>query len=191
MKPFLHQVASVFFREYGTKISRLAFVFPNRRAGLFFCKYLSEIAGKALFAPRILTINDLLTNMSGKQPADRIGMLFRLYHIYSEISKSEETFDEFVYWGEMLLGDFDDVDKYMANAKMLFTNVTDLRARSTTASTSYLLNRLQQSECSGRHLILKETLPTNNASLRYGKFFINYIHACVMSWLLRVRHTKA
>ena len=128
MKPFLHQVASVFFREYGTKISRLAFVFPNRRAGLFFCKYLSEIAGKALFAPRILTINDLLTNMSGKQPADRIGMLFRLYHIYSEISESEETFDEFVYWGEMLLGDFDDVDKYMANAKMLFTNVTDLRA---------------------------------------------------------------
>ena len=128
MKPFLHQVASVFFREYGTKISRLAFVFPNRRAGLFFCKYLSEIAGKALFAPRILTINDLLTNMSGKQPADRIGMLFRLYHIYSEISRSEETFDEFVYWGEMLLGDFDDVDKYMVNAKMLFTNVTDLRA---------------------------------------------------------------
>jgi len=126
MKPFLHQVASVFFREYGAKISRLAFVFPNRRAGIFFCKYLSSISGKPLIAPRILTINDLLMEMSGRQPADRIGLLFRLFRLYAEESGSAETFDEFVYWGEMLLGDFDDVDKYMVDAKMLFTNVTDL-----------------------------------------------------------------
>lgn len=127
MKPFLHQIASLFYNEYRGKISRLAFVFPNRRAGLFFQKYLSEIAGKPLFSPTILTINDLFVKLSGKQAADRISLLFRLYDIYRQVSGSDESFDDFLYWGEMLLSDFDDVDKYMINARMLFTNVTDLK----------------------------------------------------------------
>ena len=108
-------------------MSRLAFVFPNRRTGLFFQKYLSEVSEKPLFSPTILTINDLFVQLSGKQAADRISMLFKLYDIYLRHSGSSETFDEFLYWGEMLLNDFDDIDKYMADARMLFTNVTDLR----------------------------------------------------------------
>lgn len=127
MKPFLYQVASLFYEKYGVEVSRLAFVFPNRRTGLFFQKYLSEIADTPLFSPTILTINDLFIQLSGKQTADRISMLFTLYDIYIRQSGSTETFDEFLYWGEMLLNDFDDVDKYMANARMLFSNVTDLR----------------------------------------------------------------
>ncbi|MDR1646254.1 MAG: PD-(D/E)XK nuclease family protein [Tannerellaceae bacterium] len=128
MKPFLYQVASLFYTQYGTDVGNVAFVFPNRRAGLFFQKYLAEVAGKPLFSPTILTINDLFLKLSGKQTADRIGMLFTLYRIYVRRSASEETFDEFLHWGEMLLNDFDDVDKYMVDARMLFTNVTDLRA---------------------------------------------------------------
>ena len=128
MKPFLYQVASLFYKQQGSEINRFAFVFPNRRAGLFFQKYLSEIAGKPLFSPTILTINDLFMRLSGKQPADRISLLFTLYEIYLRHSHTNETFDEFLYWGEMLLNDFDDIDKYMADAKMLFSNVTDLHA---------------------------------------------------------------
>ncbi|MBP7487048.1 MAG: PD-(D/E)XK nuclease family protein [Parabacteroides sp.] len=127
MKPFLYQVASCFYEEYGTDINKLAFVFPNRRAGLFFQKYLSGIAQKPLFSPAILTISDLFVQLSGKQSADKISMLFFLYEIYVEKSGSAESFDEFLYWGEMLLNDFDDIDKYMANAEKLFSNVTDLR----------------------------------------------------------------
>ena len=127
MKPFLYQVASLFYEKWGAEVSRLAFVFPNRRTGLFFQKYLSEVADTPLFSPIILTINDLFIQLSGKQSADRISMLFTLYDIYIRQSGSTETFDEFLYWGEMLLNDFDDIDKYMANARMLFSNVTDLR----------------------------------------------------------------
>ncbi|MDR1919167.1 MAG: PD-(D/E)XK nuclease family protein [Tannerellaceae bacterium] len=128
MRPFLYQLASLFYTEYGTEVSQMAFIFPNRRAGLFFQKYLSEVSGKPLFSPTILTINDLFLSLSGKQTADRISMLFRLYRIYVGKSVEAESFDEFLYWGEMLLNDFDDVDKYMADARMLFSNVTDLRA---------------------------------------------------------------
>ena len=127
MKPFLYQVASLFYEKWEAEVSRLAFVFPNRRTGLFFQKYLSEVADIPLFSPTILTINDLFIQLSGKQSADRISMLFTLYDIYIRQSGSTETFDEFLYWGEMLLNDFDDIDKYMANARMLFSNVTDLR----------------------------------------------------------------
>ncbi|MDH6534216.1 CRISPR/Cas system-associated exonuclease Cas4 (RecB family) [Parabacteroides sp. PM5-20] len=127
MSPFLSQIASLFYKEYGPDISRLAFVFPNQRAGLFFKKYLSELTDTPVFSPTILTIKDLFLQLSGKQTADRIHMLFSLYTLYIEISGSTETFDEFLYWGEMLLNDFDDIDKYKVDAKMLFTNVTDLR----------------------------------------------------------------
>lgn len=128
MKPFLYQVATLFYQQCGAEIHRLAFVFPNRRAGLFFQKYLSEISEKPLFSPSILTINDLFMQLSGKHPADKIQMLFRLYELYKQRSGSSESFDEFIYWGEMLLNDFDDIDKYMVDARMLFRNVSDLKS---------------------------------------------------------------
>lgn len=128
MKPFLYQVATLFYQQYGAEIHRLAFVFPNRRAGLFFQKYLSEISERPLFSPSILTINDLFMQLSGMHPADKIQMLFRLYELYKQRSGSSESFDEFIYWGEMLLNDFDDIDKYMVDARMLFRNVSDLKS---------------------------------------------------------------
>ncbi|MDR1980762.1 MAG: PD-(D/E)XK nuclease family protein [Tannerellaceae bacterium] len=127
MKPFLYQVAALFYAKYGAEVSRLAFVFPNRRAGLFFRKYLSDLSDKPLFSPTILTINDLFLQLSGKQEADRISMLFTLYRIYIRKSGEAESFDDFLYWGDMLLNDFDHIDKYMVDARMLFTNVSDLR----------------------------------------------------------------
>jgi len=126
MKPFLKHIAELFYNKYGTEIHRLAFVFPNRRSGIFFRKYLSEAATNPIFSPSILTINDLFNKLNPKQQADRIKLLFLLYDIYIRQSDSDETFDDFVYWGEMLLNDFDDIDKYLIDAQQLFTNVTDL-----------------------------------------------------------------
>lgn len=127
MTPFLQQVASVFYNEYKEKISEIAFVFPNRRAGIFFQKYLAIEAGKPLFSPSIMTISSLFEKLSDLKLIDRTSLLFRLYEIFIRVSGSNETFDDFYYWGEMLLNDFDDVDKYVADAEKLFTNVTDLK----------------------------------------------------------------
>ncbi|MDR1332355.1 MAG: PD-(D/E)XK nuclease family protein [Tannerella sp.] len=127
MKPFLQQVAALFYQHHGTEIQHFAFVFPNRRAGLFFRKYLSQAAGKPLFSPAILTVDGLFMQLSDKMPADHLRMLFLLYRIYARQSGADEQFDDFIFWGEMLLSDFDDVDKYLVDARRLFTNVTDLR----------------------------------------------------------------
>jgi len=127
MIPFLFNVAQAYYKNFGAKVSRFTFVFPNRRAGLFFQKYLSQIAGKPIFSPEILTIADLFTRLSELNIADRIEHLFVLYRLYKDLSKSTETFDEFLYWGEMLLNDFDDIDKYVVDASQLFTNIQDIK----------------------------------------------------------------
>ncbi|HMM01998.1 MULTISPECIES: PD-(D/E)XK nuclease family protein [unclassified Dysgonomonas] len=127
MIPFLYNVAQAYYKSYGQEISRYTFVFPNRRAGIFFQHYLSQIAGRPIFSPEILTVTDLFEKLSPYKKADRIEMLFLLYDIYIRVSSSTETFDEFLYWGEMLLNDFDDVDKYLVDAQQLFRNIHDLK----------------------------------------------------------------
>jgi len=127
MIPFLKNIADTYYRTYGQTISELTFVFPNRRAGIFFQKYLAEAFNHPVFSPRILTIDDLFSILSRYKTADKIEMLFLLYDLYKDISGSPESFDDFVFWGEMILNDFDDVDKYMVDARQLFRNVYDLK----------------------------------------------------------------
>ncbi|MFA6701299.1 MAG: PD-(D/E)XK nuclease family protein [Dysgonamonadaceae bacterium] len=128
MKPFLYNVAEIFYREYGNKLYQTTFVFPNRRAGVFFRKYLAEIAGKPIFSPTVITVQELFEMLSDKQPADKIEMLVLLYKQFRIISGSEESFDDFLYWGELLLNDFNDVDKHMVDARQLFSNVEQLKS---------------------------------------------------------------
>lgn len=127
MNSFLYRIAQTYYNHHKTEISRFTFVFPNRRAGLFFQRHLSVIADQPIFSPEIITINDCFISASSWQTADRLSMLFRLYNIYREMSQSDESFDTFAFWGEMLLSDFNEVDKYMVDAKQLFTNVTELK----------------------------------------------------------------
>jgi Fe-S-cluster formation regulator IscX/YfhJ len=127
MNSFLYRIAQIYYSQNKATISDYYFVFPNRRAGLFFQKYIAEIAQKPIFSPEILTINECFTLASKWQTADRLSNLFKLYGIYKQLSGSDESFDSFVFWGEMLLSDFEDVDKYLVDAKQLFTNITELK----------------------------------------------------------------
>jgi len=127
MDSFLQRIAKAYFDRFDTDISRFTFVFPNRRAGIFFRKYLIEIADKNIFMPEIQTIDDCVFSASAFAQADKLSMLFALYRIYRDISHREETFDEFVFWGDMLLADFDEMDKFDVDARQLFTNITELK----------------------------------------------------------------
>jgi len=126
MSSFLFRVAETFYNQEKSGLSQLTFVFPNRRAGLFFRNYLSQLTDKPLFSPEILTINECFASASSLQPADKLSNLFRIYRIYRTISSTDESFDSFVFWGEMLLNDFDETDKYLVDARQLFQNVTEL-----------------------------------------------------------------
>ena len=125
MIPFLYRIAQTFYQRYGTGISRLAFVFPNRRSGVFFQKYLAEVSDKPLFSPRVITINDLMTELSPYTPIDRISLLVTLYKQYVALRKSDETFDSFVFWGDMLSRKRVDIDVPNASFMGKKKNVVD------------------------------------------------------------------
>lgn len=116
------------------------FVLPNRRSLKFFQMYLGQeygaAYGKPLFSPQIITINDFFTRLGGIAPADSVEQLYILYREYISLKYAaegfekgcaKETFDEFVHWGDTLLKDFNDVDKYMVDARQLFTNIKELK----------------------------------------------------------------
>lgn len=127
MNPFLYSVAQAFYSREGEAIKDNTFIFPSRRAELFFIKYLSQISDKPIFSPNTITIDDFISQLSGYAPADRIEMLFLLYDNYKRISNTNETFDDFYYWADILLTDFDDIDKYLVDASKIFSNLYELK----------------------------------------------------------------
>ena len=129
MKPFLKQVAD----HYYTKgdISHRCFVFPNRRSMVFFRKYLAEAvkdhAQCPLVEPQMVTVNDFFFKTGGMIQADRVDQLLVLYDCYKELNPKAESLDEFIFWGDVILGDFNDVDKYYVDPAQLFANVADFK----------------------------------------------------------------
>lgn len=129
MTPFLKQVVDHYHKigNIGDKL----FVFPNRRSMVFFRKYLAEAvqasAGGPLVVPQLCTINDLFYKLAGEHSVDRVTLLLDLYSCYCSLNPKAETLDEFVFWGDVLLGDFNDVDKYLVDPYQLFANVADLK----------------------------------------------------------------
>lgn len=127
VKPFLYSVAETIYNRVGENIRNYAFVFPNRRAGIFFGKYLGDIAGKPIFSPSIYTISDFFESISQYTLIDRVELLFIIYTHYKRLSKTQERFDDFIYWGDILANDFNDIDKYMTDASALFSNIKELK----------------------------------------------------------------
>lgn len=127
MTPFLKLVANDLINDFGKEISNINLVFPNRRASLFFNKYLSENISEPIWQPNIVTISDLMYRISGLNQVDPVTMIIKLYDIYTKQLHSLETFDSFYFWGEVMLADFDQIDKYRVDAKKLFTNIVDIK----------------------------------------------------------------
>jgi len=132
MTPFLQQVALALLKKYGNDLSRITVVFPNRRARLFFNEYLCQPSDKPVWAPAYASLDELFHQASGLHTADPLKLLTELYYTYTSVynrNKQDaaiESFDEFYFFGEILLGDFQDVDKNLVNELALFSNLSEL-----------------------------------------------------------------
>lgn len=131
MKEFLRQVAEHYCSE--AEAPQRCFIFPNRRSLVFFKEYFRQSvasgigAGRPMLAPRMFTINDFFYELSGQKATDKVHLLLELYASYSKLNPSAEPLDDFIFWGDVLLGDFDDTDKYLVDPVQLFQNVSDLK----------------------------------------------------------------
>ena len=126
MKSFLEHIAEGLLEKFGTDLSRIAVVFPNKRASLFLNEHLAQLAGKPLWSPAYITISDLFRSLSPLKVADPILLVCELHRCFTECTGIDETLDHFYGWGQLLLADFDDVDKNMAPADKVFALLRDI-----------------------------------------------------------------
>ncbi|MDR0714014.1 MAG: PD-(D/E)XK nuclease family protein, partial [Bacteroidales bacterium] len=120
---FLQSVAHSLYSTYGDEISSLTLVFPSRRAQLFFSDELAALIDKPIWSPNYTSLEEIVSSLSALQKIDDFSLLTLIYRIYKKHTHSVETFDKFYFWGEILLNDFDDIDKYLVDAKLLFRNL--------------------------------------------------------------------
>ncbi len=138
---FLSEVATNLYRQYGDAISSLTLVFPSRRARLFFSDALAQIVDKPIWQPSYISMDDIMCQASALQAGEKIQLITELYKIYVQHHPTE-VFDKFYFWGEMLLSDFDLIDKYIIDADMLFSNLHDIKEIE--ADLSYLTPEMRQ-----------------------------------------------
>ena len=126
MTGFLSEVAKVILDD-ATDMREIEIIVPNRRTGLFLRKSIIELSGKTIWLPKITPIQDIFYNNSELVIAEDISLIYRLYKAFIEKTGSDESFDDFYYWGEIILADFDDIDKYLVDAQKLFSTVVDIK----------------------------------------------------------------
>ena len=127
MQTFLQLVAQDLYQKIGNDLSRVAIVFPNKRASLFFNEYLAMQSDRPIWSPAYVSISELFRQLSPWKSGDPIWLVCELYKVFREETRSEETLDDFYFWGELLISDFDDVDKNLVDADRLFSNLQDLK----------------------------------------------------------------
>ena len=125
-KTFLEYVAEDIIGKYGTDLSRIAVVFPNKRAALFLNEHLARIAGQPVWSPAYITISDLFRQHTDLKTADPIKLICDIHKSFTKCTGISETLDHFYGWGQLLLADFDDIDKNMADADSIFCNLKDI-----------------------------------------------------------------
>ena len=123
---FLHSVAKDLIEKYGYDLHDITIVFPNKRASLFLNRELASLSGKPLWSPQYTTISELFRSLSTLELADRIKLVCELHKSYCKVTGKEETLEQFYGWGELMLSDFDDIDKHLADARQVFTLLGDL-----------------------------------------------------------------
>lgn len=127
MESFLKLVAADLYKHTKGNLAHTAVVFPNKRAGLFFNEYLAQESDSPIWSPAYVSISELFRSLSPWEVGDPVKLVCELYKIFRRETQSTETLDDFYFWGEMLISDFDDADKNRVDTDKLFSNLQDLR----------------------------------------------------------------
>lgn len=122
----MEYVAEDMLAKWGTDMSRIVVVFPNKRAALFMNEYMARMAGKPMWSPAYTTISELFGKHSEYVVGDSIKLVCDLHKSFVKCTGIDETLDHFYGWGQLLLTDFDDIDKNMADADKIFCNLKDI-----------------------------------------------------------------
>ena len=192
-EPFLKLVAQAYAKNMDAgDLADVCFIFPTKRNVAFFLKYLNDSLGETPhIEPEAITISDFIMSLSPLSEATRYEQLFILYNEYAALSPELSDFDKFIFWGEMILSDFNDVDRHLVDPDELFRNLKELREINSTYLTEDqrdIIRRYWGDDVPGDHLTRfwthsvqrSITMMTHLAlipatvSLRFGKYWESY-----------------
>ena len=128
MEKFLKKTAAHLINTYGDELSDVCIVLPNKRAGLFLKQHLSDLIQQPVWLPEIIGAEELIKKLSAVEIVDNVVQLFELYEVYKHNVTEPESFEEFSKWGQILLHDFNEIDRYLIPTKNLFNHINEARA---------------------------------------------------------------
>jgi len=121
MVSFLNDVVDD-LRKKNADFSQLTFILPNKRAGIFLKNIIASQLNKTIFAPKFLSIEEFVETLSDLTYATNTDLLFEFYKAYITHTPKDliETFDSFSKWAQMLLQDFNEIDRYLVPPHHVF-----------------------------------------------------------------------
>jgi len=126
MSIFLQHIAQHIASKYDDA-SQLTVILPSQRAQKYLQDELYECYQRPFFSPKFITIDKWVKEVSSKRIVSKTALLFELYHLHCKNNVEQESFEEFANWGELLLNDFDEIDRYLVNAEQIFGNLCDIK----------------------------------------------------------------
>lgn len=131
METFLAEVARSLRADHPHDLDQVTVVFNNRRSGLFLRRHFAQLDDKPYFLPRIIGIDELISELGNLEIVPNEFLLFELFDIHRIIdgnNRKFSTFEEFIPFGDTMLVDFSEIDLYRVDVQQLFRNIYDLKA---------------------------------------------------------------
>ena len=127
METFIGKTAKFILENYSHP-EQVCVVMPNKRAGLFLRKHISDSVQQPTWSPAVLSIEEFVFSVSDLQPADHAELLLALFrHVKKSKGHEEDRFEDFCKWAPSLLSDFSEIDMWMADPHALFSNLSDIK----------------------------------------------------------------
>ncbi|MEW5676688.1 PD-(D/E)XK nuclease family protein [Flavobacterium enshiense] len=125
---FLDKLSQELVKDFGSNLSDITLVLPNKRAKVFLLESLKKQLQQTVFAPVIISIEDFIQDVAGIRSCDSIELLFEFYQVYCSLTPKErqQEFDLFAHWGKTLLQDFNEIDRYLLKPDHVFSYLKDI-----------------------------------------------------------------
>ena len=119
---FLQKIITELINQ-NADLSGFNIVLPGKRPIVFIKQILREKEYSG-FLPNFFTVEDLISDLSGKQPVQGISLWLFAFQIYQELHPAED-FSNFLKWFPTLLKDWDDILKFSESDKAVLEYMFD------------------------------------------------------------------
>lgn len=125
---FLQKIASVLATKHIDNWENLYCILPNKRAKVFLLNELQTKLQKPSFAPKIVSIEEFISEIAAIRAIDDVSLLFEFYAFYKNTTPKEfcQTFEQFSNWATTLLKDFNEIDRYLLKPNTVFSYLKEI-----------------------------------------------------------------